>query len=127
METNQFVNIPIGGDHLQYGELSVTFKVDENLNNYRAIHDWIRAIAFPDNYEEYRALKDKEPTSGEGLTSDVILTIANSAKVSNFEVNFRDAFPVYLSELEFDTTKTNVDYITASTTFKYIMYDITEV
>lgn len=127
METNQFVNIPIGGDHLQYGDLDITFKVDENLNNYRAIHNWIRGIAFPDNYDEYAALKIQQPTSGEGLVSDIILTIANSAKVSNYEVTFRDAFPIYLGELQFDTTRDSVDYITASATFKYIMYDIAEV
>lgn len=127
VETNPFVNIPIAGDHLQYGDLSVTFKVDEDLNNYLEIHNWIRALTFPDNFDEYKAISKNPEFTGNGITSDITLIISNSVKIPNFEVNFRNAYPTSLSALSFQTTDSTVEFITATATFKYIMYDIVKI
>ena len=35
------------GDKVTYQTLDVSFLVDENLNNYKEIHDWITGIGFP--------------------------------------------------------------------------------
>lgn len=126
-ETNPFVNIPIAGDHLQYGDLSVTFKVDEDLNNYLEMHNWIRALTFPDNFDEYKAISKNPEYTGTGLTSDITLIIANSVKIPNYEVNFRNAYPTSLSALSFQTTDSTVEFITATVTFKYTMYDIVKI
>lgn len=126
-QTNPFVNIPIAGDHVQYGDLTVTFKVDEDLNNYLEIHNWIRALTFPDNFEEYSNLSRNPEYTGEGITSDIILIISNSVKIPNFEVNFRNAYPTSLTALSFQTTDTTVEFISATATFKYIMYDIVKI
>lgn len=127
VETNPFVNIPIAGDHLQYGDLSVTFKVDEDLNNYLEIHNWIRALTFPDNFDEYKTISKNPEFTGNGITSDITLVISNSVKIPNFEVNFRNAYPTSLSALSFQTTDSTVEFITATATFKYIMYDIVKI
>jgi hypothetical protein len=37
----------------------------------------------------------------------------------NIEVIFRDLFPVSISDTNFTTTDTNVDYVTATVEFKY--------
>lgn len=126
-QTNQFVNIPMTGDHMNYGELHITFKVDEYLYNYLDIHNWMKSLTFPDNFDQYAAIKAKPIIQGEGITSDIVLSIANSVKIPVFEVVFRDAFPVYLSELKFETTARDVDYMTAQAHFRYIMYDINRV
>lgn len=127
IQTNPFVNIPIPGDHLDYGELSVTFKVDEDLNNYLEIHNWIRAFSFPDNFDEYKQISVNQQYTGESLTSDLTLIISNSVKIPNYEVNFRNAYPTSLSALSFQTTDSTVDFITASATFKYLLYDIVKI
>ena len=38
---NPFVKIPEPGEHIDYGDLELTFRVDENLKNYLEIHNWI--------------------------------------------------------------------------------------
>lgn len=126
-ETNPFVNIPIAGDHLQYGDLSVTFKVDEDLNNYLEIHNWIRALTFPDNFTEFANISKNPEYTGEGVTSDLTLIISNSVKIPNYEVQFRNAYPTSLSALSFQTTDTTVEFISATVTFKYLMYDIVKI
>ena len=123
----QFVPIPTNYTHVDYGRFEVTFAVDEDLKNYLEIHDWMRALGFPDNYDEHAALSRVPQYTGEGLVSDLSLIILNSNKRGNFEFTFRDAFPVSLSGMQFDTTRDDVQYVTAIAEFAYIMYDITKV
>jgi hypothetical protein len=40
-------------------------------------------------------------------------------------VNFKDAFPIPLSTLDFDVTTRDYSFFTASVTFKYTIFDIT--
>ena len=123
----QFVPIPTNYTHVEYGRFEITFAVDEDLQNYLEIHDWMRALGFPDNYEEHAALSRIPQYTGEGLVSDLSLIILNSAKRGNFELTFRDAFPTSLSGVQFDTTRDDVQYVTATAEFAYILYDIAKI
>tara|TARA_Y100000287_G_scaffold37574_1_gene28498 strand:+ start:70 stop:345 length:276 start_codon:yes stop_codon:yes gene_type:complete len=40
-------NIPIPGDKIDFGDLTIRFLVDEDLKNYMEIHKWIRGLGFP--------------------------------------------------------------------------------
>lgn len=121
---NPFVTIPVGGDHLSYDFLSVTFKVDEELNNYLQIHNWIRALGKPTSFEEYASIAQKPIWTGDGLTSDVTVSILSNIKTMNYDVTYIDAFPVNLSQLEFSTTDTDIKYLEATAHFRFTYYDI---
>lgn len=118
-----FVRQPFAGDHLEYGDLSVTFKMDEDLKSYMEIHNWLVGIGKPDNFDQYKdlTLADK----GEGVYSDLTLTILSSAMKPIHEVVFLDAFPIDLTALAFDTRLSDVDYLEATCTFKFRKYTIT--
>jgi hypothetical protein len=124
VQTNPFVRIPISGDHVDFGPLSVTFKVDEGMQNWFEIHNWIRALGFPYEFEEYKSLKAAPSYTGDGVSSDISLIILNQIKKPIFEITFKEAFPISLSELNFKTTDDSVNYITATAQFKYILYDV---
>jgi len=129
-QANPFVSIPIAGDHIHYQDLQVTFKIDEDLQNWFEIHNWIRSLGFPDNFMEYAqaaAQAAASPTNGLGIRSDISLIILNAVKTPIYEVVFREAFPIYLSDMAFNTTDTSVNYITASATFRYILYDVNRI
>lgn len=121
---NPFIKTPIPGEHLNFGELKINFKVDEDLQNYLELHNWIRALGKPESYEEFKAIQDKPSYTGEGIYSDISVIILSSTKMPNYEIVYTDAFPIFLSELEFNTTEEDVNYITASSTFKYTYYNI---
>jgi len=123
-QTNPFVRIPISGDHVDFNTLRVSFKVDEDMQNWFEVHNWIRGLGFPFQFEEYKTLSIVPPTTGEGLRSDISLIILNQVRLPAFEVTFRDAFPTSLSDLQFKVTDTDVNYITATAEFKYILYDV---
>lgn len=125
--SNPFVVIPHPGDHINYGTLEITFKVDEDLTNYLEIHNWIRALGFPEKYEEYKTIQDVKPYTGDGIYSDISLIVLASTKTPNYDITYRDAFPISLSALTFLTTDSSVNYIEASATFKYTLFDITKI
>ena len=118
--------LDIPGDILKYGDLTLKFIVDENIENYMAIHNWLTGLGFPESTQQYKELT----TNDQGIRdeklafSDGSLSILNSNYRSTATVKFRDLFPVSLSSLEFDATASDIVYLTAQVTFKYTIYDI---
>src|SRR6056300_829819 len=47
----RFKSISFMGDTLDFADLEVTFLVNEDLSNYREIHNWMIGIGFPENTE----------------------------------------------------------------------------
>ena len=52
-----FKSIPMMGDQLTYDNLSVGFIVDEFLENYLSINEWLTAIGFPKSRNNFQILK----------------------------------------------------------------------
>lgn len=124
---NPFVQVPYGGDHITYTDLNFSFKVDETLTNYMEIFHWIKGIGFPDNFKEFLELSKKPKFTGEGLVSDISLLVLSSSRNPTYEIVYKDAFPISLSEIVFNSTSTDVNYLTATSFFKYTTYDIIKV
>jgi len=122
---NPLVNVPEPGEHLSYEPMKILFKVDEDLKNYLEIHRWIKDLGKPKRFEEYQELATEVPQfTGLGVKSDISLIIMTNIKNPHFSVNFIDAFPIALSQLAFDTTQEDVNYLVAEATFRYTYYDI---
>jgi hypothetical protein len=109
------LRVPIAGDHLTYGDLTITFKVDEALANYLEIYNWMIAIGRPDNFDQY----DPEQTY-----SDATLSVLSSAMNTKHEVIFKDMFPIDLGGFTMMSTAGDVDYIESIATFKYRNFTI---
>lgn len=124
---NPFVKTPIPGEHLNYDNLKITFKVDEDLQNYLEIHNWITALGKPQNFDQYKEIQDKPLYSGDGIYSDISLMILSSAKRANYEVLYVDAFPISLGELMFNTVDSDVNFIEATAVFQYTYYTLTNI
>ena len=48
-----FSAINMMGDTLEFESLEITFLCNEDLSNYREIHDWMVGIGFPKNREQF--------------------------------------------------------------------------
>lgn len=114
-----FTKIPFPGDKLTFGQLDVTFKVDEDMENYTEIFNWLIAMGHPDNFAAGAAMYAAPPMSGNGVYSDLSLVILTNTLNGNKMINFTDAFPINLSDITFDTTLSDVEYVTATATFAY--------
>lgn len=124
--SNPLLRIPYAGDHVIYEELSLTFKVDENLQNYLEIQNWIRGVG-KTSYQKYAAINSNKSYTGDGITSEISVSVLTSSKNPNYEIVFQEAFPISLSGLTFKTTDDSVDYLEATAQFRYLIYDINKI
>lgn len=116
-----FKRIPFPGDKPRFGDLVLSFKVDEKLQNYLEIFNWMAKIGFPEKYEQYASIESAPIGSGQGVVSDATVSVLNSSMDPTTEFRFENMFPTSLSELDFTTSDTTVNYITARATFKFEM------
>ena len=137
-------DIPIPGEKLTYEPLSMTFLVDENLENFQEIHGWLVGLGFPRDHNEFRDLvssgNDRFPVKNQSISneigkvkygaantggtySDATLTILTSKNNSALEVRFRNMFPTGLTGLQYNQQAADVDYLTATVSFEYEIYD----
>lgn len=123
-QPNPFIKIPIAGDHIEFEDLNLTFKVDEDLKNWSELYNWIVGQGYPDDYDQYKQLYKTDKILNEGLTSDISVISTSNIKNPNIEIVFRHAFPIYLSGFNFDTTSPDVQLLSASVSFKYQKFDI---
>ena len=54
-------DIPVPGDKLTYADLTLSFFVDEDLENYIEVHNWLRGLGFPESIQEFIDLKKRDP------------------------------------------------------------------
>ena len=138
-----FKEIPIMGDTVTYDNFEMSFQVDEYLENYVSMHEWITAIGFPKNrtqFSSFRSATSTTPNTTKGIStdigdvkpatpanplfSDMTLTILSNKNNPIVEVRFQDAYPVALSGLDYSQQATDVEYIQASASFTYKLYEI---
>ena len=128
-QATYLTDIPVPGDKLQFQDLNLRFLVDEDLENYLEIQHWLRGLGFPDSLKEIYDWQRSNPNAPSGplnYTSDGTMNVLTSSNTPNFKVKFLDMFPVSLSDLDFDATDSDIDYLTANVTFKYTIYNITD-
>ena len=119
-------DIDVPGDKLQYGDFSLRFLVDEELENYMSIHNWLTGLGFPETTQQFKDLTTDSDTirDGKEAFSDGSLHILNSNYRDIAIVKFNDMFPTSLSSLEFEATDMDINYFTAEVVFKYTVYNI---
>ena len=137
---------PVPGDEISFSSLDVSFLVDENLNNYKELHDWLSGLGFPSNHQQFADMRatgtDRFPgtvasTAASGtatpgplpegsIYSDATLSILNSKNIAKTEVRFQNVFPTSIGSLSYDVKASDVDYLQASASFSYINYDIVQ-
>ena len=126
-QSSYLKNIDIPGERLTYGDLTLRFLVDENMENYISVYNWLKGLGFPETTQQFAALnKDKDGIRDpKQAFCDGTLSILNSNYREVAKVKFNDLFPTSLTSLDFDATNTDVQYFTAEATFKYTIYNLT--
>jgi hypothetical protein len=121
------LQIPLPNGRTEFDDLSLTFKVDEDLQNYMEIYNWITNIGSTVDQSGYAKLRSNTQGGGENTTSDISLIISDGLKNPNYEVIYVNAFPIDLGDLVFETSDTDINYVSSSVTFKYTYYTINKV
>jgi hypothetical protein len=92
------------GDKVVFDTLNVRMLIDEDMNNYNEILDWINHNSIADGKLEF---------------CDMILNILSSKSKVNKQVKFTSAFPVALTGVEFNTQSSDIEYLQVDVTFRF--------
>ena len=140
-------DISIPGDKVSFSSLDISFLVDENLNNYKELHDWMLGLGFPNKHQQFADLQatgaDRFPGATKGaivpgveipvplaegpIYSDATLTILNSKNIAKTEIRFQNVFPTSIGSLSYDVQASDVNYLQTQASFTYINYDIVQI
>ena len=124
-QPSPFVELYKPGEKPIYDILNVTFMVDEKLESWREIHDWIRAMTFPYSYQEYEKLKNLNPYAQRlPQYSDASLLLLSSSNNPILEFKFFDVFPISISSFVMSSSDSPDTIITADASFRYSLYDL---
>lgn len=126
-----FIDIPIMGNKLKYNPFNIKFLVDEPMDSWKQLYDWFLAIAAPSGFDERNyitALQNKPVSDKKTLQnySDITLTVLNALNNPVLRVQFINAFPTSLTDINLDTTVSADTIITADASFSYEYFNIIE-
>lgn len=139
-----FKELPVQGHTLTFENLQLQFMVDEKLENYIELHQWLVGIGFPKSRNQFSSFRTRNANAFPGdpvvntgsattdsnavgvqqMYSDATLTITSSKNNPSVEVRFSDIYPVSLSALQFDQQVGDTTYLTATVDFSYTLYEI---
>ena len=139
------VDIPYPGEKVTYGELVIRFMIQENMQNYIELYNWMANLGGVDNgryHIDLRTFKEQYRTDNNSITpwspehdnrpskrksdktdfSDAVLLILGSDNEPVGRIFFQDCFPINLTGVDFDISSGNVQHLQATATFKYKLF-----
>ena len=124
-----FMNTPVEGDTLTYETINLSFILDEDLQNYIEMYNWMTALGFPREYGQFSALQEASTISESASKySDMSILLHTNKANPNYQIKFTDVFPTSLSAVQFDTTASALDPIVVDATFAFQgMFDIEKI
>jgi hypothetical protein len=111
--------LQMAGTQYEFDTLEISFLVDENMQNYMEIYDWMRSMGNVEDSSEYVDII-RHQTSAE-------LLILSSAYNPIYAVEFAGVFPINLSSIDFDSSITETEPVIVTATFQYRTFDITPI
>ena len=140
-------SISLPGSSLTFSNLDLSFLVDENLNNYKELHDWLIGLGTPESDSQFAGLlaagsdrfsgstastaatgtSTAQPLNEGGIYSDATLIVLNSKNIAKTEIRFKNVYPISLGSLSYDIKASDVDYLQVSASFSYMYYDIVQI
>jgi hypothetical protein len=131
--TTPFVDYTIAGDKITYSPLEITFLINETLSPWREVHDWIRGLGFPTNFDEYKNLPNLQKAVirsalqsevGNPQYSDGTLSVYTNKNNLAFSISFKELYPIEISSISLATKMTAEDVITGTAKFAFMYYDV---
>ena len=144
-QPTRLMPVRIPGNDMTFEDLNVTFIVDEDLTNYRSVHDWMAGLSQTDSDDKYRELisggQDRMPRSQQNnstdagrvtsatpdgaIFSDAKLIILSARNIPIVELTFEDTYPKALSALDYNQNATDIEYLQATVTLGYKLHKYT--
>lgn len=135
VQPTPFVDIPTIGDKINFGDFTIRFIIAEDMSNYIELYNWLIALGFPTDFNQFKNFTTTRPsgfpfrTNDSGQSeilaySDGTLTIFDSTNNPKTNIIFKNLFPISLEALDFDISSQTLEYFTAIASFRYTTFEV---
>lgn len=121
------VDLYVPGNKMVYNRFEITFTIDSDLKAWTDIHDWMRKLTTPVNNNEYKNLWTRDTVIDSkqmAQYADGILTIMSGLNNPKFRIKYTNMFPTSLTDIQFKSTGSADDILTATASFRYDYFEI---
>ena len=101
--------LPLAPDTINYGELTISFILDEDLECYKEILEWLEGITYGTKTPEHHDMQV------------IILTSHNNTNVT---IKYKDCIPTQIGNIELTSTSGDVTYLNFDATFRFTEYEL---
>lgn len=112
-------SVPIAGDKITYGELTLEIILDEDIVAYKEMQDWLNRIV---NQGQNNKVGVEGTTKS--TYADITLIILTSQNNKNVEIKYFDALPTNLSPITLQSNVSDVTYPTFNVSFRFSSFEI---
>lgn len=114
-----FSVLPMTPDTLEYGPLSITSGMDEELMIWEAAFDWLM-VGFPESYDQFGNSRYESRHH-----SDISVIILNNKKNAIGTFVFKNCIPINVGTMMLDATNSSQTVTEFTTDFKYDTFSFT--
>lgn len=114
-----FLDMYSPGTKLTYSPLEIVFLIDEELQSWKNLYNWFLSMADPDGFEARDGSKELQSIKH---FSDATLTILSGLNNPIIRIQYSNVFPLTIGDIQFDTTQSADNLVTARATFRYQSY-----
>jgi hypothetical protein len=110
-------SVAMPGDKLTFGELSANIILDENMNSYLEMYNWMKRIVENPNTNPL-------DTTSIPTFADITVSVLTSHNNTNRSIKYVDCVPTLLGDVSFETTTGDIQYISFPVSFRFSYFEI---
>lgn len=115
--TRRVNRVPLAGDKINYGEMSVDIILDEDMSAYKEMQGWLERIV-NDGHVEFDTATKK------ATASDITIMILSSHNNTNVKIKYHDCIPVNIGQITLASNVQDVAFTTFNTSFRFSTFEI---
>ena len=120
MPVRRMQSIPFPGESLTINELSCDILLDENMESYTEMYNWILRNQKTNLESPSKMLNNGKPPT----YADITLSILSSHNNTTKQVRYVDAMPTSLGDIQFLSTASGSEFIVFNASFRFSYFEI---
>jgi hypothetical protein len=112
-------NIYEAGDKVSFGELGATIILDEDMNSYIEMYNWIERLLEQKNRTPTAKTSSLLPS-----TADITVSVLSSHNNGNKKIRYIDCIPTLLGDINFEATTDTIQYLTFPVSFRFSYFTV---
>lgn len=119
----RIAGIPMPGDKMEYGELSMEVLLDEDFSSYMEVYNWMLRHVQTEQVSKRGGLGVR-PSSDQPTYADISLIALTSHNNANKTFKYIDCLPVAIGDIRFEAQNQSVEYVTFPASFRFSYFEI---